>query len=136
METKNRESAEQQRTGPIDRKKSKTLALIDKTISEMQQPELAKIAFSIKYWHDDSCSEDELYITGPPSGSNPKGSLVLEETKHSERSRIWRKKIRHKLSQTPRNDLLSVIMDEADRMSNPDLQHLSRSLSALQQRKG
>ena len=136
METKNRESAEQQRTGPIDKKKSKTLALIDKTIREMQQPELAKIAFSIKYWHDDLCPEDELYITGPPSGSDPKAFLVLEESKHSERSRIWRKKIRHRLSQAPRNELVSVIMHEADRMSSPDLQHLSRSLLALQQRKG
>jgi hypothetical protein len=100
----------------------------------MQQPELPKIAFSVQHWHDDSCSQEEFYIPAPLSAAGSKSATALESEKEDERIRNWRKKVRHKLAQTGKDDLIGVIMDEADRMSYPNLQHLSQSLLALQRR--
>jgi hypothetical protein len=115
--------------------KSKLQALIKRILVEIQQPELSRIAFSVQYWDDESCSDEELFIPGPPSGLNSKSLLFIEGGKDDERKRIWRNKIRIKLAKTSREDLISLILKETERMSHPTLQHLSQSLMALQRRK-
>ncbi len=135
MDKKDQELAVRERAKSLDQMKSKIQVLVEKMLRGMQQPELAKIAFSVQHWQDDSCSEEEFYIPGPPSGLSPKSPVALEGDKDDERLRNWRKKIRHKLAQTSKDDLVSLIMEEADRMSYPNLQHLSQALVALQRRK-
>ena len=132
MEKKEQELAARERARSLDQMKSKVLALVEKMVRGMQQPELAKIAFSIQHWQDDSCSKEEFYIPGPPSGLSTTTLPVLEGGKDDERLRKWRKKVRHKLAQSSKDVLVSLIMEEADRMSYPNLQHLSQSLLALQ----
>jgi hypothetical protein len=100
MEKKDRELAARERSRSLDQMKSKIQTLVEKMLRGMQQPELAKIAFSVQHWQDDFCSEGEL-----------------------------------KLAQTGKDELVSVIMEEADLMSLSNLQHLSQSLIALQRRK-
>lgn len=135
MEKKEQERAARERAKSLDQMKSKIRELVEKMLRGMQQPELAKIAFSVQHWQDDSCSKEEFYIPGPPSGLTSTTLPILEGDKDDERLRNWRKKIRHKLAQTGKDELLSLIMEEADRMSYPNLQHLSQSLIALQRRK-
>ncbi len=135
MEKKDQELAAMERSKSLDRMKSKIQTLVEKMLRGMQQPELAKIAFSVQRWQDDFCSDDQLYIPGPPSGPSPKGLTAPNPTKEDERLRDWRKKVRDKLAQTGKDELMSVIMEEADRMSLAHLQHLSQSLIALQRRK-
>lgn len=135
MEKKDQELASKERAGSLDQMKSKILDLVQKMLRAMQQPELAKIAFSVQHWQDTSCSEEDLYIPRPPSGPSPKSLVIPNRSKDDERLWIWRKKVRHRLSQMGKDDLMSVIMQEADRMSHPNLQHLSQSLLALQRRK-
>ncbi|MBI5248979.1 MAG: hypothetical protein HY912_05740 [Desulfomonile tiedjei] len=135
MEKKDQGLAEKAKARSPEQMKAKMLALVEKMLRGMQQPELAKIAFSVQHWQDDYCSEEELYIPAPPSGSVPKSSISTHNVKDSERRGIWRKKIRHKLAQTGKDNLISVIMEEAERMSYPNLQHLSQSLLALEGKK-
>jgi hypothetical protein len=135
MEKKDRELAARERSRSLDQMKSKIQTLVEKMLRGMQQPELAKIAFSVQHWQDDFCSEGELYIPGPPSGPSPKGLTAPNPSKEDERLRDWRKRLRDKLAQTGKDELVSVIMEEADLMSLSNLQHLSQSLIALQRRK-
>lgn len=135
MEKKDQEVATRERARSLDQMKSKIQILVEKMLRGMQQPELAKIAFSVQHWHDDSFAEEEFYIPAPPSAASPRTLTALESDKGDERVRNWRKKVRHKLAQTGKDDLITVIMEEADRMSYPNLQHLSQALVALQRRK-
>jgi len=135
MEKKDQELAARERSRSLDQMKSKIQTLVEKMLRGMQQPELAKIAFSVQRWQDDFCSEEELYIPGPPSGPNPRGFTAPNSTKEDDRLRDWRKKLRDKLAQTGKDELMSVIIEEADGMSLSHLQHLFQSLIALQRRK-
>jgi hypothetical protein len=135
MEKKDQEVATKERARSLDQMKSKIQILVEKMLRGMQQPELAKIAFSVQHWHDDSCSEEEFFIPAPPSTAQPKSPTTAGDDKGDERLRNWRKKVRDKLAQTGKDDLITVIMEEADRMSYPNLQHLSQALVALQRRK-
>lgn len=135
MEKKDRGLASKERAGSPDQMKSKILDLVEKMLRAMQQPELAKIAFSVQHWQDASCSEEDLYIPRPSSEPSQKSLVIPNRSKNDERLWIWRKKVRHRLAQMGKGDLVSVIMQEAERMSYPNLQHLSQSLLALQPRK-
>jgi hypothetical protein len=135
MEKKDQELAARERSRSLDQMKSKIETLVEKMLRGMQQPELAKIAFSVQSWQDDLPSEDPLYIPGPPSAANRKDSTVANPTKEEEQLRDWRKKVRDKLAQTGKDELMSMIMEEADGMSLAHLQHLSQSLIVLQRRK-
>jgi hypothetical protein len=135
MDNKDQELAARERSKSLDQTKSKIQTLVEKMLKAMQQPELAKIAVSVQSWQDDFCSEDQLYIPGPPSDLHPKGLTVPNPTKEEQRLRNWRQKVRHKLARTGKDQLMSIIMEEADRMSLSHLQHLSQSLIALQRRK-
>ena len=135
MEKKDQEFAARERARDLDQMKSKIQTLVEKMLRGMQQPELAKIAVSVQRWQDDFCSEDDLYIPVPPSGPSPEGLTAPTPTKEEERLRDWRKKVRNKLTQTGKDELMSIIMEEADQMSLSHLQHLSQSLIALQRRK-
>jgi hypothetical protein len=135
MENKDQELASREITRSLDQMKSKILDLVEKMLRAMQQPELTKIAFSVQHWQDNSCSEEDLYIPRPPSEPRPKRLVVPNRSKDDERLWNWRKKVRHKLAKMGKDDLVCVIMEEADRMSYPNLQHLSQSLLALQRGK-
>jgi hypothetical protein len=135
MEKKDQGFASKERAGSPDQMKSKTLDLVEKMLRAMQQPELTKIAFSVQHWQDNSCSEEDLYIPRPPSGPSPKRLVVPNRSKDDERLWNWRKKVRHRLTQMGKSDLISIIMQGAGRMSDTNLQHLSQSLLALQRRK-
>lgn len=135
MENKDRELNSEERAESVDQMKAKIQEVVEKTLRGLPQPELAKIAFSVQHWQDNSCSEDDLFIPRPPSPPSPKKLVIPNRSKDDERLWNWRKKVRHRLSQTGKSDLISVIMQEADRMSYPNLQHLSQSLLALQRGK-
>jgi hypothetical protein len=135
MEKEDQELAAMERSKSLDQMKSKIQTLAEKMLRGMQQPELAKIAISVQSWQDDFGAEEQVYIPGPPSAQSPKRFTVPNPTKEEERLRDWTKKVRHKLAQTGKDDLISVIIEETDRMSLSHLQHLSQSLIALQRRK-
>jgi hypothetical protein len=118
--------------------KQKIRSLVEDILTRLPQAELARIAFSIQYWHDDDCPPGELYIPGPPRDS---ATTAIQERHLSddmagaERLRKWRDKVRSSLEQESKDALLAVLNEEMDAMSYKSLQHLSQSLLVLQRRK-
>jgi hypothetical protein len=127
---------------PLDQMKAKVASLLSKLIGDLPQPELAKIAFSIKHWADDSCPQDLLYIPRPSREIDLRDHLSMTTGRRevsnpsAEEAMIrWREKAKLELGKTSSERLIKVIMEEVDSMSYQSMTHLSQSLLTLKRRK-
>jgi hypothetical protein len=118
--------------------KKKIRSLVEDILASLPQAELARIAFSIQYWHDDDCPQGDFYIPAPPRDNATTAIQerdVSDDMAGAERLRKWRDKVRSSLEQKSKDALLAVMNDEMDAMSYRSLHHLSQSLLVLQRRK-